>query len=105
MLRVHSCDLAAFLKDLGEESEPLGSRSSVKAAVPHRNRQIFTRKDERRREMQRVETSQVVGERELGRTLDEVLVDLDHTERWPFLLHRRTAAGLPARPTARAVST
>jgi hypothetical protein len=85
---VGSCDLCAFLKGLGEESESLGSYSSVKAAVPHRHDEIFTRKDERRREMQRVETSQLVGERELGRTLDEVLVDLDHTERRPFLLHR-----------------
>ncbi len=37
--------------------------------------------------MQRVETSQLVGERKLGRTLDKVLVDLDHTERRPFPLH------------------
>lgn len=77
-----------FLKDVGEESEPLGPCRSVEAAVPHRHDQIFTRKDERRREMQGVETSQLMGERELGRTLDEVLVDLDHTERRPFPLHR-----------------
>jgi hypothetical protein len=59
-----AADLAAFLKDLGEEFEPIGSCSSVKATVPHSHGQIFTRKDERRREMQRVETSQVVGERD-----------------------------------------
>jgi hypothetical protein len=84
---VRSDDLRAFYKGLGE-SESLSPCSGVKAAVPHRHDQIVTRKDERRREMQRIETSQLVGERELGRALDEVLVDLDHTERRPFPLHR-----------------
>jgi hypothetical protein len=35
-------------------------------------------------EVQRVQTAQVVGQRELDRPLDQVLVDLNHTERRPF---------------------
>jgi hypothetical protein len=61
---------ARSLKGLGQEPEALGSRSSVKTAVPHRRPQVFTRKDERCREMQRVRTAQVVDERELDRPLD-----------------------------------
>jgi len=42
---------ARSLKSLGEEPETLGSRSSVKTAIPHRHRQVFMRKDERCREV------------------------------------------------------
>jgi hypothetical protein len=34
-------------------SETLGSRRSVKTAIPHRHRQVLTRKDERHRQVQR----------------------------------------------------
>jgi len=41
----------ASLNRLGEDRQAFGSRSSMKAAVPHRHRQVFTRKHKSRCEM------------------------------------------------------
>lgn len=56
--------------------------------VPRGEDEVLTGQQERGSQVERIEASEIVLERETGGVLDEWLVDLDNTERGPFIPDR-----------------
>lgn len=56
----------------------------MEPAVPDRHSDLATRKKERRRKVQSIQTPKLVGERKFARLFHKLLIDLDNAERRPL---------------------
>lgn len=78
---------------LGQGAELMQPRGGVQAAVPRAKHEPAGSEQQGGGQVQGVEAAQAVVEGELGRLLDEILVDLDHPKGGPLLTHRLRGSG------------